>query len=142
MSGGGVLEFDSCQKSTAIILTHSCICVMRFLAFLTDLDTAEHRVYSHPCIEHDRRIQKAEYSGRCLCTARACPRLLHHAISCLYAHSFWVQFRVLELHVGDKSDKLFLRGKIPPSSSEFSLPLFFFFFLRSVMIMVYLTDTP
>ena len=111
---GGVLEFDSCQKSTAIILIHSCICVMRFLAFLTDLDATEHRVYSHPCIEHDHGIQKAEYSGHCLCTARACPRLLHHAISCLYAHSFWVPLRVLELHVGDKSDKFFLRGKIPP----------------------------
>ena len=121
---GGVLEFDSCQKSTAIILIHSCICIMRFLAFLTDSDAAEHRVYSHPCIEHDLRIQKAEYSGHCLCTARACPRLPHHAISCLYARSFWVPLRVLELHVGDKSDKLFLRGQDPPPLSEFSLPLF------------------
>ena len=38
---GGVLELGSCLASTAIISIRSCVCVMRFLVFLTGLDTAE-----------------------------------------------------------------------------------------------------
>ena len=111
---GGVLEPGSCRTGTAIIQICNCVCVMRFLVFLTGSDTAEHRVYHHPCIEHYHGIQKAEYSGHCLGTARACPRLLYHAIPCLYVPSLGVQFGVFELHVGGKSDKLFLRTQILP----------------------------
>ena len=111
---GGVLELGSCscRASTAIISIRSCVRVMRFLVFLTGLDTAEHCVYHHPCIEHHRRIQKAKYSGHGIGAARACPHLLYHAIPCLYAPSLGVQFRVFEMHVGGKSDKLFLRTEI------------------------------
>ena len=72
----------------------------------------QHRVYHHPCIEYDHSIQKTEYSGHGLDATYACPHLLHHAIPCLYATSLRVQFEVFELHVGGKSDKLFLRREI------------------------------
>ena len=107
---------------------------MRFPVFLTGSDTAEHRAYHHPCVEHYHVIQKAEYSGHCLGTARACPRLLYHVIPCL-------------LEYGSGSPRCMLvANPINLSSRRRSVPadlvFFLLFLLRSAVIMAYLTDTP
>ena len=128
---GGVLELGSCRASTAIISIRSCVRVMRFLVFLTGLDTAEHCVYHHPCIEHHRRIQKAKYSGHGIGAARAClifsimrypvsvPHLLEYSSESL---SCMLVANPINFSSGRRS-----------TPSDFSLPLFFLFFLRSAI---------
>ena len=138
---GGVLEPGSCQASTAIILTCSCVYVMHFLVSLAGLNTADSTAF---IITHALSMTTAYKKQNILDTV-----LMLHMRALIYSIMRYLVSmpHLLEYNSGSLSCMLvanpinFSSGE-RSFSSKFSLLLFLLFFLRSVMSTMYLIDTP
>ena len=138
---GGVLEPGSCRTGTAIIQICNCVCVMRFLVFLSGLDTAQSTAF---IITHASNITTKYKKQNILNTVfvlrvRALvSSIMRYPVS--MSHLLECSSESLSCMLVANPINLFSGRRSAPS--DFSLPLFFLFFLRSAMIMIYLTDIP
>ena len=129
---GDVLESGSCRASTAIISIRSCVCVMRFLVFLTGLDTAESIAF---IITHALNIT-TEYKRQNILDTVLVLRvralissIMRYPVSMPHLLEYSSEFLSCVL----VANPINFSSGGRSSSSEFSLPLFFLLFLRSAI---------